>query len=188
MSEIENPEPHVELTGQALIRDFRVAMDISGEIGKFESWALDPSAGVEREVAISAAQSLLNLPSVLPTESLDMLLSSDEERAKMDEIIEQSREINLERFIGQEAVFRTDVAGTIKRFVWAGSYDRKGTMVPSGSPLPNPLMSDITSLLPAEGIIRIGENHNRTIDRRYSDIRPFDPTTGDQVVEVKLTK
>lgn len=107
----------------------------------------------------------------------------------MEALVEQSRLINLQRFIGQEAVFKTDSRGAIQRFKWASSYvGREGRMVRSGAPKLKTVMSNITELLPAAGIIRIGDNNNPTLDRRYSDVRPFDNKTGQQVVQIRLTK
>ena len=164
MPQRPNYPNHGEMTGEALIADFRTAIEVVSEITE-----------------------LTKVPNAIQD------LNVDERNARVVALAEQMRELDLNRFIGASATFRTDQRGmgSIQKYVLASSeHDEEGIMVPVGLPMARPKEIKrpipIMEFEPAQGLIRAGNNARQVMRRKHWVVFPFDAKSGEQVVDIRL--
>lgn len=173
--------------GQGMLVDFKTAVDIAEEINNFESWLI---AGDEQsDFVFQVANRPLYAEESLATNGLARLLDSGEEKTRMGEILEETKELDMQKYIGQRATFKAEDRSIIKM--------DKGNAV-HGNPWVESILgnrkkktADITSFRPAAGLICIGEGrggkYNPTvIGKGFWKVYPFDPDTGRQKVSAAI--
>lgn len=193
MSSALGGEQLAELTGEALLRDFGAATQIAETIGTLESWTVTGSH--QAELVELAQTDLVVVDQVIARIGLTNLLSSREEQGVVKDLLEESRTLDLARFIGSKAAVTAEYRGPIRTFVVANQASvlyRGNPYLESGF-YRKKKTANITSFNPAEGVIRIGENRHGKLSRvafgiggGFLEVHPFDPQTGEQVVDIEI--
>jgi hypothetical protein len=111
----------------------------------------------------------------------------------MLDLIEASRKLDLSRFVGSAVVVRAAERGHIIKYEnprgWQTSSE--DSYIPL-TRRPKKVSSEIASFHPSRGVIRVAPavmsvgSHAWVAGRTYYDVSPFDHTTGQQVVDIKL--
>jgi len=174
--------PTATLTGQEFLSDFRSAIDIAEEIGQFESWVL---AGRALGNIVSCIKNNPTAAEQLSVGGLSSLLSSRNEKLRIEELVSTYEDLNLNRYLGQTVSVSSETRGRILTYSPANSWTGE-THLPRMSARPKNRKEDISSIIPARKVFRIGEDRPMGLFRPFWEVQPFDANTGEPKVELRF--
>jgi hypothetical protein len=175
-----------KLSGTAFLDDFQVATRMAASVDTFESWVL---AGEPRKDLIEQIKhDPLLADERLAIGGLAALLTSKEEKDRIQDLVEEARRLDISRFLGYKAIVTAHKRGS-------GSIRRAPVYMPNTGMIYGPgqrsrrksVSAKLTSLSPATKSFRIGEYRSRLLHTTaFWEVSPFDKETGEPIVDLDL--
>ena len=128
----------------------------------------------------------------LATDGLASLLSSREEQEHIQELVEQSRLLDINRYLGYKAIVTQHNRGSgAIRKVSVSNPIATGAMynLPGAPMIKRSAEQNLTSINPSRESFRIGEYRSLAVPWRMTafwEVYPFDEESGESVVDLEL--